>query len=308
MKRPASPRATALSTAIRETLAWFDLFGQPVPFDELHRHLFDVKVTPAELTRTLKKDTHVATSFGNYFLKNGDTVPLARIARSYRAEQLWRRVRRYRFLFRLTPFLRFVAVGNTLAFGWPSETSDIDLFVVADTRRLFTARLILTGLTHLFGVRRHADKVTGRFCLSFFAADDALELATLSIKPRDPYLAFWVATLVPVWGEDARLVARANTWIRDYFPNLPWPKLRMAVDPKRSILRRIAEYTLGGALGDVFEAAAKRWQLARARKKYTPKVDPTAVIIAEKTLKFHEKDRRREYADAWKKRCKEMAK
>lgn len=293
-------------TAILRTIAWFDVFGHAVNAKEIHQYLFATKSSEKQVRGLLKADPAITSSFGFYSLRSSDTTTVSRIARQYRTEKFWKKIRCYRFIFRLVPFLRFVAVGNTLAFGWPDDDSDIDLFVVAHHRRLFTARFILTLLTSLLGIRRTKTKIAGRFCLSFFAADSALDFQKIAIAKTDPYLAFWVATLIPIWGDDARLVARKNIWIRTYFPNLPWPERRIVADKSKSIMRNFLEWILTGPIGDAIETKLKNWQLQRARKKHTKKEEPTAVVISDKILKFHERDRRREYREQWEQKIKDL--
>ena len=112
-------------------------------------------------------------------------------------KKLWKRVRFFSKFFKMIPFLKMAAVCNNLAFGKVSENSDIDLFIVAKTGRLFTVRTFVTFWFSVFGVRRHANKVAGRFCLSFFIDEEAMDLSPLAI-PKDFYLAYWVGTIVPI--------------------------------------------------------------------------------------------------------------
>ncbi|MBI2634689.1 hypothetical protein HYW82_03420 [Candidatus Peregrinibacteria bacterium] len=132
-------------------------------------------------------------------------------------KKLWKRVWRYCRFLRFVPFLRMVAVCNNLAFGRVRAASDIDLFIVAREGHLFTVRIFVTAILHIFGVRRHGEKIAGRFCLSFFVDDSALDLSTIAIE-KDIYLAYWVKNLVPiiddgVYGE----FLRKNEWVDGYF-------------------------------------------------------------------------------------------
>ncbi|MBI4231920.1 hypothetical protein HY605_01695, partial [Candidatus Peregrinibacteria bacterium] len=112
-------------------------------------------------------------------------------------KKLWQRVNRYVKFLEWIPFLRMLAVCNNLAFDRVTAGSDIDLFIVAKKGRLFIVRTLVTGVLHVLGVRRHGDKVAGRFCLSFFVDDCALDLKKLAIE-RDIYLAFWIFSMKPV--------------------------------------------------------------------------------------------------------------
>jgi len=290
----------SLREAVWMTLLWFDLFDQPVSAEEVHRYLFFRKAKLADVRTVLDKDHRVGCTFGLYFRQGRIGITFARVKRQWHASTLWARTLAHRFIFRHAPFVRFVGVGNTLAFGWPDSASDIDLFVICDRKRLFTARLALTCITHLFSMRRHGGHIAGRFCLSFFASPAALDLAEIKIDKCDPYLAFWVATLTPVWGNTGRQFFQKNAWIKDYFPNLHWPATHGKIDREKSFERGGLERLLSGEFGDNFETLLRNWQLDRARAKRKNKQEKTAVIINDDMLKFHESDRRRELLKRWK--------
>jgi hypothetical protein len=287
-------RPKSIAAAVFETVCWFAVFEQPVSAEEVHRYLFDRKATLAEVKKQLYSDKRIGKSFGFYFLRGHAGSVVNRCRRQYHAVKLWQRAVKFRFLLRATPFLRFAAVGNTVAFGWPEKESDIDIFVVARKNRLFITRAFLTFFTHALGLRRHGDKVAGKFCLSFFVSEVAQNLEKLALAKTDPYLAFWVATLVPLWGDAAAEFYAANRWVWNYFPNLPKPEIKN-IQTRRGVLRRVWE----ALLGDGCEAILRSWQLTRAKTKCTAKAEKTAVVISEQVLKFHEKDRRREFAASW---------
>lgn len=296
------PKTFSLRDAVYATICWFDVFSQPASAEEVHRYLFRRKANLSEVKKALYLDRRISHSLGFFFLQGRTGLVISRCQRHYRASKLWQRVLRYRFLFRMTPFLKFAAVGNTLAFGWPEQGSDIDIFIVADQKRLFTTRFLLTLFANLLGVRRHGVKIANRLCLSFFVADSAQDLSKLAIGQEDVYLAFWVASLVPVWKSQVGGFYRANAWVRKYFPNLEWASAKK-IDSRRGLCRRLHEFLLGGSVGDTLEKILKHWQLRRARRKkiISRQMEETAVIISDTVLKFHEKDRRREFLTKWQK-------
>lgn len=287
----------SITDSVFATVAWFDVFDQPVSAEEAHKYLFWKKASLAEVKKALKKDKRISESFNFYFLKGRNAIVLGRCKRQYYAGKLWKKVFKNRFIFRWTPFVRLAAVGNTLAMGWPEKESDIDFFIVTEKNRLFTARLFLTFFTQIFRLRRHGKKISERYCLSFYRADESFDLSPLQIKPADPYLAFWAATLMPIWGNVRKELIIANRWVKAYFPNLEmdFPRLKKKLT--------WCEKLLGGHLGNFLEKRLKHWQLKRIRSKmqsnYTEK---TSVVADEHILKFHENDRRREYWQEWQKR------
>ncbi|MBU1089829.1 hypothetical protein KKF38_03485 [Patescibacteria group bacterium] len=285
----------SLAESAWQTVCWFDIFGQTVNVEEIHRFLFGTKACVKDVEKVLEKDPRIGKSFGFYFPRGRNALVLKRCAHHHRAEKLWREALRHRFIFRFTPFLKLAAVGNTLAMGWPEKNSDIDLLIIAKKGRLFTTRFFLTFFAQIFGMRRSGRKITGRFCLSFFLAENSLDLEKIKIGREDPYLAFWIATLVPIYGRGEEFFA-ANGWIKKYFPNLKLPAIQKKFRQK-TFLERI----LSGRSGDFLERILKKWQFSRARRKRKNR-GGNAVIISEEILKFHETDRRKEFLKKWRER------
>lgn len=295
-----------LKESVFATICWFDVFHQPASLDEIHRFLLFEKAKKKDVEKILEKDPRIGKSFGFYFLQGKNASILKRCGKQYHAGKLWKRVLRHLFIFRFTPFLKLVAVGNTLAMGFPQKNSDIDLLVIAKKNRLFTARLFLTFFTHIFRMRRSGKKIQGRFCLSFFLSENALDLEHVCVegKVRQPkisdrkldiYLAFWVATLTPVFGDISEFFA-ANNWIRKYFPNL-----RLKTTQKKFRKKNFLEKMLSGKFGNALEKMLCNWQLNRAMRKQKNRTK-NAVIITEEILKFHETDQRKEFREKWRKR------
>jgi predicted nucleotidyltransferase len=96
------------------------------------------------------------------------------------------------------PAIRRIWVCNSLSMNAADADSDIDLFVETAPGRIWTGRAVTTLFFALLGVRRHGNKVRGRFCLSFFAAEGA-DFGKIAI-PDDVYLSEWARRLVPVDG------------------------------------------------------------------------------------------------------------
>lgn len=214
-------------------------------------------------------------------------------------KQMWKKVEKYMRFLNFVPFLRMVAVCNNLAFSRLNKNSDIDLFIVAKKGHLFIVRIIVTGVLHLLGVRRHGKKVAGRFCLSFFVDDSFLNLSSIAIED-DVYLRIWIRTLVPVIEDGVyQEFIHSNMWVDSGFesnlvlnrPIFSFPSSRMKV---------ALEWLLGGVVGGSVENVLLRWQLKRARRKAGELKDSSNLLINEHILKFHHFDRRREYRSLWK--------
>lgn len=222
----------------------------------------------------------------------------------YVEQKLWERVDKYLPILEYVPFLRMVAVCNNLAFGKVTEKSDVDLFIIAKTGRLFLVRALVTMLLQITGVRRHGSKVAGRFCLSFFVDDSGLELERIAIKD-DIYLAFWVKTMMPVLddGVYGDFIAN-NRWVDCYFEknrgSFHGDKRRIFTDKKSAkFLRKALKWLFSGNLGNFLEKLLKKWQLVRAGNKAKKVGKGSSLLVENHILKFHNIDRRQEYSEKW---------
>lgn len=217
----------------------------------------------------------------------------------------WDRVNKYLPVLQVVPGLRLVAICNNLAFGKVNFESDIDLFIVAKRGRLFTVRFLVTTILHLMGVRRYADKVAGRFCLSFFVDDSSLDLSSVSIED-DVYLSYWLKTMLPVIDDGVSVeIANANKWVEDFFSEQKIVISRKKVFERSlflSLVKFIYKWTVDLLLGSFIEFILRSWQLKRAKKKAEKASKAASLIVDEHVLKFHNIDRRAMYRDQWRRR------
>jgi len=303
-----------LEKSIIATLSFFDVLEMPLKAPQVRQFLID---TEASLESTQKmlddinREKKIECWFDYYSL-----VGRGRKLQSYLAERdrvskrFLKKVKYWRFIFAVTPYLRGAFLVNSLAFGNVDKSSDIDFLVVTAKKRLWLTRVWLTVLTQMFGLRRHGKKVAGRFCLSFFITEEALNFEPLALKlasrrdlPQDPYLAYWVRTVKPVVGRETYLkFQQANSWVIKYLPNLtsfrsqtvfPESKLTKLVG---KILETFLDFTMLGALLEkVFQLTLKK----RTLKKRDALRDKSGTVITDNVLKFHNQDWRRLIFDEW---------
>lgn len=189
------------------------------------------------------------------------------------------------------------AVCNNHAFGIADEKSDIDIFIIAKKGRMFIARAFLTLLLYVFGIKRHGNKVSGRFCLSFFVDESALNLSQIAIK-KDIYLAYWVKKLVPiVGGEVVDNFESKNKWICGILGVGDF-KINRELMVGRSVIGKFFEIVLL-PIAWFIEPILRNWQTKRAVKKSEKLKDKSGTIISKSMLKFHDDDKRALYRDSY---------
>lgn len=285
-----------LRWSIIATLAWFGVLKRPLSVDEVSELALGSAASTAAVRRELTALGDRVRAVDGYWSLSGQEVRY-RTPESLRYHDLkWHRALRTARLLRHIPFVRMVAIANTVADRSARKESDIDVFIVIKDGRLFLARLMITLLLHVLRLRRHGRFVANRICLSFFVTDAAINLKKVALTPFDIYLLYWIAELRPVLDDGVYVEFRqSNRWALRHFP-----RVTSQIAPYRpSQISTILEFLLRGILGTFIEKPLQHWQLGRIKRR--PKnPDPDVKIVASPhILKFHEKDRRRAYREAW---------
>ncbi len=306
------PTPTPKERTLFTTAAYFDLFSFPLTPLELWKWCYvepdtkDAVPSLPEVYRLLEESQflrqRLAHREGFYFLRGQDASVATRKRRYVLAEAKYQRVLRAARAFRHLPFIRAIAVCNSLAYNNTREDGDLDLLIITDPRRIWTTRLLTTGLAALLGWRPSAGHARDAVCLSFFLAEDALGLQHLGLTPDDPYLRYWIDQLVPVYGNPDVLLAlrSANRWYRERLPNsyavLPsdrrWVRDTFASKTARALVRAVH----AGRFGDALEFHYERLQrtlLPETLKRMANQ--DSRVVVNHRMLKFHQNDRRAEF-------------
>jgi hypothetical protein len=291
--------------AVLATLAYFDIFQYPLTIDEATKFLYKLEPDQHHVEMTLN-ESRLVTKRGSYYQLAGPQDHITtRHDRELIGKHLWKRVNRFRWAFNITPFIELVAVCNNLSISNTSESSDIDLLVITKPGQMFISRIILTFWLQLFGVRRHGNKVAGRFCLSFYATEGTLKCEEIEKKPYDLYLAYWLQTLEPVSG--SRLVYEKilddnEDWAKKFFKRRLLYNMHHFKDSPAwaTRLQKWQEKILNTKWGQKLEDKLSTWQLKRSKDKQAQlELEETDVIITKDLLKFHNVDKRNEIYETW---------
>lgn len=311
-----------LEWAIISTIAYFDIFSYPVTATEIWKWLYteNSKYHPSTLLRagiqnpkfsihdviqslenSEKINKFTSHQNGFYFLKGREETLQTRHRRYLIGQPKWKKARWITKILRCVPFVKMIAVCNKIAYDNADNDSDIDLFIIIKPGRIWTARIIITVITSLLGVRRHQDKIKDRACLSFYITTRALDLEKLAGQESDTHFMYWTTQIAPLFsieGLNNKFFA-ANNWIRRHLPNfIPY----QGIDFQRHLpdnglthnLRKALEKILTGTLGNYLETRVKKTQLGKMDKKTTSVrwQNNTNVVVTDDVLKFHERDAR----------------
>lgn len=188
---------------------------------------------------------------------------------------------------RFIPGVRMTAIANSLSYNRAREESDIDLFVIAKKGRVWTARFFTLILLDSIGARPLV-------CASFFLSEDALCIEPYKIAARDPYLAFWIRMVKPLYieGDVYERFISANQWAFDGAEFVPY-----VPNYKRRVRKPFLKPILSAFVTWIDERVYKRAQIAL----FLPIVKRAAcawdsrVVISDLIIKMHTNDRRLEF-------------
>lgn len=294
---------TDLQHAILQTLAYHALFEFPLTREEITRGLISDRIfledevyegIESMIPERLSRVEGFITEPGNEHFVG------LRKERYREAEKKFCKALRFVRVCRFLPFVRMIAVSNTLGYSNARAASDIDFFIIAEARHLWTARSFVTGLAALLHLRPTAFVRKNQLCLCFYHTTDHLSLESLAI-PDDIYLPHWVAQLYPLYdaGNDYERFWNANAWIHNILPHA------QSVKP---VDRRTVRDSRGSRLIQrLLETGTQRFEpwLQRIQEAKLPPVLKqqrglgTGVVTSPYLLKFHEDDKRAWLTRTW---------
>lgn len=283
-------------------LVFFSQFKRPLTLKQIRRYTWGEERSEVDLRRILKR-TGIKQSGDFYCLDEYHVLEVR--PRQKLAEKFWRQVRKYEWLFANVPFIKMVAVSNTLSYDNVTENSDIDLFVVAANGRVWTVRAWLLLWMTILRIRVRSPKKFLKFSPEMFVDESAMDLSKCALA-NDYHLAYWVADFVPVWRADFfDRFWKSNYWLKNQLPvAFRSPNLRQEFVKKdcSSWFAWGLEKILGGSFGDRIEMWAKRRQTKIIEKSRERLGINPSVILDDNVIKVHFNDKRaesREFIEDW---------
>lgn len=136
----------------------------------------------------------------------------------------------------LIPHIRLIGISGGLSMLQGEKRDDVDIFIIASQKRVWSARLTLLLLAQLWGVRRRRNERNpqGTVCFNLFFDEEDLEIPAYK---RNEYVAHEVVQMKPVFvkGDIYGRFLRENRWIMDFFPNVHTIFTRMRQQEKKDL-------------------------------------------------------------------------
>lgn len=220
---------TSLKRSILATLTYSDHFKYPLSASELSLRLVNHKLNKKTLLTSslssLVKSGKISKSGIYYHLPNKESLLKLRKIRSAKAKEKRNQIKP--LIPKLSNISGVVAIYLTgsLAAGSSKKGDDIDLMIITSPGRLWTTRLLLTLYTQARGLRRRpGEKVASdKLCLNLYLTTSSLEVPG---SLHSLYTAYELIQAVPIFDKKDThpQLMLANSWIKEYLPNVPLPK------------------------------------------------------------------------------------
>jgi len=294
-----------LDKSILKTVCYFDLFDYPPTILEIWRWFFNLDLDQtnspglsqirARLTESNLLRQEVGYRDGFYFLAGKEHLVFERMNRHNIAVRKFRKALKIIRLLKFLPYIKMIAVSNTLAYSNSRTQGDIDLFFITEHDKLWQARFLVVTFLKFLGLRPTAEKNEDRFCTPFFVSERHLNLEMVKSSQHDSHFACWLSQIWPVWNEKVyQELFEKNNWIKKIVPNA----LMIKTSSRRSLIgtRSWTAEVLAAILDFVPRKLFCWLQLRVMPASLKGAVNKNNdVVINDHLLKFHQQDKRAYY-------------
>ncbi|MCL5406919.1 MAG: hypothetical protein M1429_00240 [Patescibacteria group bacterium] len=295
---------TKIEKAILQTLAFFDIFKRPLTLEELWHNLYRTKTSKIQILFALRalQKKKIVVEKDSYFLLNEPRKNFAIFERQKQiCQKRWLKIQRIIKFLRYAPFVKNISVINSLAFNASNENSDIDIFIITQKNRLWTARAAVVMILEFLGQNKNKWYQANKFCLGFALTVEKLNLENLRLK-KDIYFTYWLAMLMPIL--DRKMYQKfilENAWILKELPN--WQEKNIESFPeKKTKLEKI----LSGRFGEALESFLGHLQIKKIWLAKENHRLGASVVADFQMMKLHAYDRRNFYQIQWQEKLKAL--
>jgi len=292
-----NPKSAEINSAVLKTLAYADLFDYPLRPEEIHDGLLACEASVDDVGEALQdweRRGVIEQHHRLYFLR--DRRQLVAV-REQRQQQTLALLQKNAWLLRLMarwPGVRSLSLSGAAAFENCKPNDDLDVFIIAAPRRLWTIYVTLVILLKLVGKRK-------TICLNCLFDQEHLRL-----NERDFFVAHQIAFLRPFsGGEYFRRFLLANAWIYSYLPQRRRAAETLPATPPRrgqTLIEKIFLWRIFDYIEKTFFALYRR----RIRLK-TAHLAEDAIVVQPGQIKLFTNNHRHRITDALERRVREIS-
>ncbi len=284
--------------SILKVISHFDCLDYPLTLLEIRRWL-EVAVEWGDTGQAidgLLTGRVIESHNGLYFIAGRQQLVELRLSRYILAGKKLARARRVGWWLKFFPWVRAIAVYSSLSYFNSAKDGDIDLFVIAETGRLWSCRFFVNIFLKLFRLRPTANISRDKICLSLMSAADSLDQSWLLGGRDDFYYTYGTGQFIFLYGEgdiDREFFA-ANNWISGRLPN--WQPITasgsLRLRQQFPWVKKIREKFFGM----ISEKSYRAWQWKILPRIYKDLNNQDGrVVMSGRIIKTHDNDKREKF-------------
>lgn len=288
-----------LEQSILDTVRFFDLYDMPLTSTQVWQYLvvaksgYDHYATLREIQTVITTSDflqeHIESTWGYTTLRGRSALVRKRLKRHAIAQDKWKIVKRCAPYLAAVPFVRALAGSGSLAVDNTKHSSDLDVFVIVQEGRIWTARLFLLLVSALLGRRRvygeaHAPDM---LCLNHYITTNSL---IISRDIQNVCMAMQYTALVPIFEDSLirKFHQRNSGWIDAFVrtPVRPYAthQYTLQLYGVISFVKRQLEKLLLEPIGDALERVAELLQRTVISRHRSPR---GRIVLSYNELAFH---------------------
>ena len=283
-----------LKEATTRVIVFFDLFDYPLTAYEVWKYLDKEALLNevVDILDALSISGTINKKKGFFFLPGRSEILTTRSLRHNYSLRKIKIARRFTKLFKILPSVKAVILTNSIGQNNMRDSSDIDFLIITAPKRLWLTRLFCTGIAKLANSRPTEKNKRDKICLSFYLSAESMNLDEFKLADGDPYFFYWLRSFILLYN-------KKKTYEQFLADNkLPLDTL---AGPDN------AQFLLKSKFLNYLEKLAARLQRAIMSEPLKKAVNNSdGVVINDRVLKLYLHDRRREYAEKYGNRLRQV--
>lgn len=304
MPSSLSSKKNKLENDIIKTLLYYNLVGKPLTLLETWKCLinsnfiqnYGTKITLTKLEHSIKSlitQNRIKNFRGFYYLhKQNQSFVRQRIAKEKITQQKIKLLKNKIKFLRFLPYTRAIFVNGSLVFETARKNSDLDLIIIAQPGRIWTARAFITILSLLLKKYRTTKHQINRLCFNHY-----LTTKNLKISFQDLSSAQLHSKVYCLWSYNNKnqkflnKFLKSNPWLEKYLRNFYQNKHIIDYKIKNSFIastiQLLFESCLNNFIGNWLEQFSKNQQLKSINKDKDKRLPNARIITKNNELIFH---------------------
>jgi hypothetical protein len=286
-----------LKSEIKKTIGYFSNFNYAPTASEIHTYLrlrvgqsrldqmLDAMVKDREIVKKTSKiakfaglDTNLRIitsqdSVNRYTLRGYSHQFKIQNSKSKITIQKLKRIEGYLKLISRFPQVKLIGLSGSAAMFNAGRNDDIDLFIISDRNRIWTARFIVNIIGSLYSLKRKRGVASApdKICLNLFFDQKSIKVPRFK---QNEYVAHEILQMKPLYiaNDTYKRFLAANKWVFKLFPNSTRsiPNFFDSVGPPKGS-SQVAK-KLVSSLASIIEFLLKKLQLALINRHKTTEI------------------------------------